>query len=406
MKKLLITNLQLQHPSAQQKIRCQACALYENGRITDVSLNPSDTERILNNIYIARVKNVVANLNAAFVEIAQGTLCYLPLENLKHPIFTSKASSKPIAAGDELVVQVVKEAVKTKDAVASANLSFPGEYLVLTSDNLKAGISSKVSGEQRRRLQELLKNLCEREPELCRSFGLIIRTNAAQAKEDEIVAEFDHLKTAYDNLRTHAASRTLYSCLYRERPFYLKMLLDTDKADLEEVITDDPAVFQELKHIASASYSIRLYEDKLLPLAGLYHLTGQVEAALKPRVWLKSGANLVIQPTEALTVIDVNSGKNTSKQDKKQNHYAINLEAAREIALQLRLRNLSGIIIVDFIDLYDEALEAELLNELRALLKKDPVPAKLVDITKLGLVEITRKKQQKPLAEQIGLVKM
>ncbi|MDE7311615.1 MAG: ribonuclease E/G, partial [Eubacterium sp.] len=388
MKKLLITKLQLQHPSSRQAGCFHACALYENGRLTELSLYPSDTGSILNNIYIAKVKNVVANLDAAFVEIARGELCYLPLENLKHPVFTKKLSKQPIAAGEELAVQVIKEAVKSKDAVVSANLSFAGEFLVLTSGNLKTGVSSKVSGEQRRRLQGMLQKLCEKEPKLCREFGVILRTNAAQAGEDAIYAEFDRLKKQYQDLTALAATRTLYSCLRKERPFYLKILMDTDKSGLEEVITDDPQIFSHIKECAAASYTVRLYEDKLLPLASLYRLAGQAEAALKPRVWLKSGANIVIQPTEALTVIDVNSGKNTAKKDKQRNHYAINLEAAREIAFQLRLRNISGIIIVDFIDLYDEALEAELLNELRNCLKKDPVPATVVDITKLGLVEI------------------
>ena len=119
---------------------------------------------------------------------------------------------------------------------------------------------------------------------------------------------------------------------------------------------------------------------------------------------LKSGANIIIQPTEALTVIDVNSGKNTAKKDKQLNHYKINLEAAREIAKQLRLRNLSGIILVDFIDLYDENLNQSLMNEFRACLKTDPVPVNLVDITRLGLVELTRKKMKKPLTEQLAAV--
>lgn len=400
MKKLLITQVQLQHPSSAQAGCFYACALCENGRMVDISLYPAGSESILNNIYIAKVKNVVKNLNAAFVEIEKGTLCYLPLEGITAPVFTKKLSKQPIAAADELAVQVIKEAVKTKDAVASASLSFPGEFLVLTSGNLKTGVSSKLSGRQRRRLQEVLEKLCQKEPEICKSFGVVVRTNAAQADEQAIFEEFYKLKAEYEELVALASTRTLYSCLRRERPFYLKMLMDTDKSDLEEVLTDDPQIFSQIKDGMDGSYTIRLYEDKLLPLASLFQLNGQIEAALKPRVWLKSGANIVIQPTEALTVIDVNSGKNMAKKDKKLNHYEINIEAAREIALQLRLRNISGIIIVDFIDLYDDALEAELLSELRACLKKDPVPTVLVDITKLGLVEITRKKQRKPLAEQ------
>lgn len=184
----------------------------------------------------------------------------------------------------------------------------------------------------------------------------------------------------------------------------MKILTDTDKSILEEAVTDDRGIFEALQSLSSGQYRIRLYEDSLLPLARLYNAAGQLEAALKPRVWLKSGANIIIQPTEALTVIDVNSGKNTAKKDKQLNHYKINLEAAREIAKQLRLRNLSGIILVDFIDLYDENLNQSLMNEFRASLKADPVPVNLVDITRLGLVELTRKKMKKPLAEQLASV--
>lgn len=398
MKRLLITREQLQHPDHQTAAWYQVCALYDDTRMIEVSIHPYEAESILNNIYIARVKNVVVNLHAAFVEFEKGMLGYLPLEDLKHPIFTKKISDKPIAAGEELVVQVTREAMKSKDAVVTTNLSFAGEYLVLTSANHKTGISSKISGEKRKALQAWIQNLLEEDPHLTDDFGFILRTNAVQADENMLLAELTQLKTAYEHLCTSAASRTIYSCLLKERPFYLKMLTDMDKSNLEEVVTDDPQIFAQLSQ--NASCNVRLYQDPLLPLAKLYNLAGQTEAALKQRVWLKSGANLVIQPTEALTVIDVNSGRNTAKKEKQQNHFKINLEAASEIAFQMRLRNLSGIIVVDFIDLYDDALNEQLMTHLKALLKQDPVPAVVVDLTKLGLVEITRKKQKKPLAEQ------
>lgn len=400
MKKLLITKEYLQHPCSHTPALYQVCALYEDTRMIEVSLHPDDTESILNNIYIAQVKNVVTNLHAAFVEFQKGMLAYLPLEDLKQPVFTKKLSAKPIAAGDELVVQVTKEAMKSKNAVVTTNLSFPGEYIVLTSANHKTGVSSKISGEKRKTLQAWMQTLSEEDPHLTDNLGIILRTNAAQANENTLRTELNQLKTEYDHIKAYAASGTIYSCLRKERPFYLKMLTDTDKSNLEEVITDDPKIYEQLTRNATSAYQIRLYKDPSFPLSKLYNIAGQTEAALRTRVWLKSGANLIIQPTEALTVIDVNSGKNTEKKDKQQNHFKINLEAAREIAFQLRLRNLSGIILVDFIDLYDEALNAELLSCLKSLLKQDPVPTVLVDITKLGLVEITRKKQRKPLAEQ------
>ncbi len=402
MKKLLITSEQLVNPSNGQCARYQVCALYEEDRMIEVELHQADTETILNNIYVARVKSVAANLNAAFVEIAKGKVCYLPFENIKQPIFTKKISGKPIAEGEELVVQVAKEAVKTKDAVVTTNLSFSGEYLALTSANRRIGISGKISGQERIRLQAFAQKLLEENEDIQKCFGLIFRTNAAQAEEDLIREEFLKLKSEYETVTAYAASRTVYTCLRKEQPFYLKMLMDTEKTTLEEVVTDETMVFEELEAVSFGNFSVRFYEDRLLSLARLYNIAGQIEAALKPRVWLKSGANIVIEPTEALTVIDINSGKNIAKKDKQQNHYKINLEAAKEIAFQLRLRNLSGIIVVDFIDLYEDAWKQSLMEQLRSFLRKDPVPANLIDMTRLGLVEITRKKKKKPLLEQLG----
>ncbi len=402
MKKLLITSEQLVNPSNGQCARYQVCAVYEDDRMIEVELHQADTETILNNIYVARVKSVAANLNAAFVEIAKGKVCYLPLEDLKQPLFTKKLSKKRIAEGEELVVQVAKEAVKTKDAVVTTNLSFSGEYLVLTSANCRIGISGKISGRERIRLQAFAQKLLEENEDIQKCFGLIFRTNAAQAEEAVIREEFLKLKSEYETVTVYAASRTVYSCLRKEQPFYLKMLMDAEKATLEEVVTDEIMVFEELEAVSCGNFSVRFYEDRLLSLANLYHIAGQIEAALKPRVWLKSGANIVIEQTEALTVIDINSGKNIAKKDKQQNHYKINLEAAKEIAFQLRLRNLSGIIVVDFIDLYEDAWKQSLMEQLRSLLRKDPVPTNLIDMTKLGLVEITRKKKKKPLLEQVG----
>lgn len=403
-RKLIITQETLLHPVSKTQQRYQICALYENSKMLEASLLSADTESILNNIYAARVQNVIPSLNAAFVEIGKGQRCYLPFEGFdeKKAVFTKKISKKPIACGDELAVQVTREAMKEKDAVVTTNLSFPGEYLVLTSGNCKIGVSFKISADARRRLQELAQQLRGSD-----SYGVIIRTNAADVPEEKIREEFLQIKSEYNNVISNAASRTLYSCLYKERPFYVKALMDADKSCLEEVVTDEPLIFERLQQCLlpgsafSQSYALRLYEDSQLPLARLYNMAGQIEAALKQHVWLKSGANIVIQPTEALTVIDVNSGKNTAKKDKQHSHYKINLEAAEEIARQLRLRNISGIIIVDFIDLYDSGLNASLLSAFRSYLKKDPVPVQLVDMTKLGLVELTRRKQKKPLAEQL-----
>jgi len=307
------------------------------------------------------------------------------------------------AAGDELAVQVVKEAMKLKDARVTTNLSISGEYAVLTSGRRETGISSKISGKDRMRLRELAVQLEAEIP--CsdgkRQFGLIIRTNAAGAGEADVRADFQRILDELSQIIAHAASRTVFSCLYKEQPFYMKMLRDADKTLLEEAVTDDAQVYEQIKAYARDSLKVRFYEDSMLSLARLYNLAGQLEAAFYTRVWLKSGANIVIEHTEALTVIDVNSGRNVSKKDKQETHFKINLEAAQEIARQLRLRNLSGIIIVDFIDMDSVQDQEELMALLTDRCRKDPIKTTVVDMTKLGLVEITRKKIRRPFREQV-----
>ncbi len=375
------------------------------------------------NIYIGRVENVVKNLNAAFVKISPTQNCYLSLEDVKHPVFTKKISGekKLLAAGDELLVQVVREALKTKEPAVTTNLSMTGTYAVLTSGNRKMSVSQKLTKDVRRHYKELLTQWLSEE----NGYGVIIRTNAGDVPEETVHIEIEELKRTYAQLAETARHKTCYSLLYREESAAMKHLRDLRHDCLEEIVTDDGALFAEICKrygipeerlttggsvpvpvdtvVADCGVRICHYRDELLSLSALYGVKSQLEAAFRERVWLKSGAYLVIQPTEALTVIDVNTGKNIAKKDAQENFLKIDQEAAVEIARQLRLRNISGIIVVDFINLVSEAAREELVRTFRAALKSDPIPAQLIDITKLGLVEVTRKKVRKPLFESFEI---
>lgn len=418
-------------------------ALYdENKKMLEVRPEPLKKMTILGSIYIGRVENIVKNLNAAFVKISPEQNCYLSLEDLKHPIFTKKLSEKKaLVAGDELLVQVSKEALKTKEPAVTTNLNLGGTYAVLTTGNRKLGVSSKLSKEQRKHYLELLEKIDEgmeklpqQEPTSAegaldersgkRDYGIIIRTNAAEVPDETVLAEIRGLAVRYRQLAETAAHKTCYSLLYQEPASYLKHISDLRQDTLEEMVTDDREIFEQICEtyqipgaalMTAGSVSvpvneietkehlkIRYYEDKAVSLSSLYSVKSGLEDALKERVWLKSGAYLVIQPTEALTVIDVNTGKNVAKKDVQENFLKVNKEAAIEIARQLRLRNISGIVVVDFMNLTSREAEEELLSVFRAALKQDPVPTQLIDITKLGLVEITRKKVRKSLMEIIS----
>ena len=272
----------------------------------------------------------------------------------------------------------------------------------MTSENTTLGISRKLSQEVR---ENLKKNLIFEENS---DFGIIVRTNASNASTEEILVEYEQLKQEYFSIKDAAPHRTVFSCLKRNVPEYLHYLQNLNQEQLEGILTDDRELLEQIQKYLSqfpenVSSKLSFYEDSLLSLNKLYSLDTKLKEALQERVWLKSGGYLIIQPTEALTVIDVNSGKSTSKKQVQEHYLKINLQAAEEIAHQLRLRNLSGIIIVDFIDMKSQEDNQTLLKTLRACVRMDSVPVQVVDMTKLHLVELTRKKVKKSLAEQLQI---
>ena len=415
MKKYIITQEKLKTARGEQNVIVSA--LYDdNKKMQEVTLSVKEDTSILGNLYIGRVENVVKNLNAAFIRISPEQVCYYSMDDYKQPLFTKKLSEKKaLVQGEELIVQVSREAIKTKEPAVTTNLNFTGKYAVLTTENQQIGISSKLGKAEKERLKQLVEHI--EHPD----FGLIIRTNAKDATDEEILTEIEILQTEWKQLKETARHKTCYTCLKKEAPVYLKEIVNLQTKEVDEIIVDDRALFEQIcttygvnemdlrtKGAVSVPINevkvkdtllLRYYNDSLLSLSALYSVKSSLENALSEKVWLKSGAYLIIQPTEALTVIDVNTGKNIAKKDVQENFLRINKEAAIEIAHQIRLRNISGIIIVDFMNLVSKEAEAELMSTFRTALKEDPVPTQLIDITKLGLVEVTRKKVRKSLRE-------
>lgn len=377
-------------------------SVLENGEIVEFhcAKETEKNEAVLGNIYVGKVKNIVPNIGAAFIEIAKGVECYYAIAENKNPIFTQKIGKKPLCIGDELLVQVSKEAVKTKVPTVSSNLNFTGKYAVLTTGDNRIGISSKLPKDSREYFQNLASAYQSD------AYGFIIRTNAKEVGAEVVKMELQQLIQEYENLVHIANTRVCYSCLKKAPKQYLSELKNIYQDGLTEILVEDSALYDEVaqylhQHQPEDFEKLRRYEDRLLPLNKLYNIEKKLEDALKEKVWLKSGAYLVIQPTEALTVIDVNTGKCISKKRDERTYLKINIEAAKEAAKQIRLRNLSGIILVDFINLANKELMAELTDAFQKELRKDPISATLVDITKLQLVEVTRKKVRKPLKEAI-----
>ena len=386
-------------------------SFFNDMEMVQVSLYPEKEDDILGNIYLGKVKNIIKNINAAFVEIGDGRTCYYSMSENLYPIIANQSETNEeehslneykIKIGDELIVQVTKEDVKTKAPVVSSNINLTGKFAALTYGKSIVGVSNKIENtKERNRLRNLVK------PFACKEFGFIIRTNAAYIEDDKIIKEINNLIDIYCDIREYGVHKNRFSLLYRTPPGYLRDIRDGYSDSVDEFITDDQELYENIneyliKHQPEDKEKLKLYKDSSYSLSSLYGINNKLQDAIKPMVWLKSGGTLVIQPTEALTVIDVNTGKAVGGKKKVQETFLkINLEAAKEIAKQIRLRNLSGIIIIDFIDMDLQKNKDLLMTELDEYLKKDHIKTTLVDMTALGLVEVTRKKVQKPLHEQM-----
>lgn len=374
-------------------------ALEKEGRICQLNPMSLNSDSILGNIYIGKVKNIQKNIQAAFIEIENGIMCYYSMAEKASPCFVNVKKNNVLKIGDEMIVQVSKEGIKSKLPYVSSNLNFTGRYLVLTSERKELGFSGKLKKEEKKQIREILK---DKIPE---NVGIIVRTNCRDAQEEEILHELEELMKRYEAVLQKGKSRVCFSVLEKSMPEYVQILQNLYSQDLEEIITDKQELYecavQYLKGYKQQEKIVRYYEDKLLPLYKLYNLQKAFEQAQNERVWLKSGGFLVIQQTEAFVCIDVNTGKCTSKKDMQETFRKINLEAAKEIAWQLRLRNLSGIILIDFINLERAEDKEELMQTLQKYLWQDSIKGTVVDMTELNIVEVTRKKVKKSLAEEL-----
>lgn len=385
-------------------VPCTVAALSEEERIVEIRLESDQEKSILGNIYTGQVENIATNIQAAFVQIEPGKRCYYSLAEAQRAVFSAERKGNgPLRPGDELLVQVSRDAMKGKLPALTSNLNFTGRYLVLTTGDKKFGLSSKLALEDRHRLSGWLKEEAER-PD--KEFGIIVRTNAADASKEEILKELEWLKGRYHKAVVQGRNRTCFSLVLETEPFYVAAVRDAYGRDLDEIITDVPEIREMilgyLEEISpELKEKLRFYQDKLLPLYKLYRVETALDAIQKEKVWLNSGGFLVIQQTEAFVSIDVNSGKYTGKKKMEETFRKINLEAAAEIGRQLRLRNLSGIILIDFINMENPDHRDELFHVLQKLLRKDPIKSRAIDITPLHILEMTRKKVRRPVIEDI-----
>lgn len=382
-----------------------------NGRLLSILIRDNqilsiqvqkENDYAVGNIYVGKVQNISENIGAAFVDLGQGYLTFLPLTEAKHACAMNRKYDGRLKTGDEILVQIIKEPMKTKLAGVTTFLSLSGKYAVVGMPRQEKSViqvSSKLSKKKQIRFRsiEALQKTAER-------YQVIVRTNAGEAADDEpLLTETHYLSEQLEHILQIADKRTCYSCLYRGKPDYIHFVENAYTTEYDEVITDLAEIYEVLQeNFAGTNIPVRFYEDQMLPLHKLYAIETRIKELLDKKVWLKSGGYLVIEPTEALVSIDVNTGKCEQGRNKEETFLRINMEAAEMIAVHLRARNLSGIIMVDFINLREKEHVKQLIEYMSSLLKKDSIVADVVDMTGLGLMEITRKKVNPSFREQYG----
>lgn len=381
-KELVITNLEYRNKMYA------VCCLFEDKKAVEMRIHQTESNSLLGNIYVGKIEKYVKNIGAAFVRIGKDLPeCYLEMKHIPNQ-------------GENIIVQVAKDAVKLKAPCVSTNLNFPGKYVVLTTENTVLGISSKIDPETKEVLKKWLQPLVDG------SFGAVVRTNAQYAEKTAVLEEFEYLKKRLKRVQEQGPHRTVYTLLEEAQPFYIEAIRDVYNDNLVQIRTDIPEYFEKIKTYLEEYQKddlekLSLHTDKLITLKSLFNMTSVMEECLREKVWLPSGGFLIIQQTEAFTSIDVNTGKYVGKKKEQETYRMTNLEAAAEIARQLRLRNLSGIILIDFINMIRAEHQDELMHVLAKHCRKDSVKTKVIDMTALGIVEVTRQRSRKPIYEEL-----
>jgi ribonuclease E len=377
-------------------------AILKGAELDQFYIATSTREEIKGNIYKGTVSRIEPSLQVSFINYGADKNGFLPMSEI-HPEYfciqgeddASKAAPKiedVIKKGDELLVQVTKEREGKKGAYLTTYISIAGRYLVLTPGRPNGGVSHKVEDEEERKRLKLIMN----ELNLPEEIGYIVRTAAVGQKKKIISGELKNLLRLWEDIKKRVEKEPPQSMLYKEEDLGLRTLRDFFSAEVDEVVVDDKETWSQMKEfmkVISPKHikRVRLYKEKS-PIFSEYGIERQLEQIYSNRVPLKSGGSIVIDSTEALIAIDVNSGRSTRGKGIEDTAYKTNLEAAKEIARQLRLRDIGGLIVIDFIDMKDRKHERELIKQIKEEMKKDRAKISFSAISKFGLMEISRQR--------------
>ena len=387
-----------------EKGRCRL-ALLENGEVAEVYIEKHRKRSIVGNIYIGRITNVLPGMSAAFVDIGVGKNALLYLQDLvlmedgSH--VRPRRIGKALKQNDSIVVQVTKDPMSGKGARLTTYLSLPGRLMVYMPQSKRSGVSRRLPERERERLRRLAKEIKPAEG------STIIRTAAQKARKKDLDDDLDYLLKQWAETQEKIASgKKPPAVVYSEPDLAVRVVRDTVTREFKSVLVDNKTEFNRIRDYLSRTAPelkdrVQMYKDKD-PLFARYGVDKAIEAALRRKVPLPSGGHLVIDEAEALTAIDVNTGSYTGKKSLEDTVLKTNLEASVEVVQQLRLRDIGGIIVIDFIDMENPENRVRVLETLETELERDRTKTQVVTLSDLGLVEMTRKNVTEGLADTLG----
>ncbi len=375
-------------------------AIVEAGKLLEFYIQMSVREPITGNIYKGTVLKVERGLQAAFVNYGGKRDGFLPLRDVCQDYFTAGEGGRPVLkAGQEVLVQVLREMSERKGALLTTYLSLPGRYLVLLPNKAGSGVSRKIEDEEdRKRLKELVEQIRVGE-----GMGLIVRTAGMTRTKQELSRDYQNQLRLWKEIQKAAKASPAPSLIFQESDFGVLALRDYFTSDIEEILVDDPDTFKQMRNYCKVvaprmSKLVKLHKENT-PIFDQHHLEDQIRVIYQERVDLKSGGYIIINPTEAMITIDVNSGRGSNKRNVEETAFRTNIEAAEEIARQLRLRDLGGLIVIDFIDMDESKHRAEVEKTFKKALSLDRSRIQLSRISKFGMLELSRQKKQPTIQE-------
>jgi ribonuclease E len=381
-------------------------AILENGKLLEYNIQMSAKEPITGNIYKAVTLKVERGLQAAFVDYGGKRPGFLPLHDVSPEYYADREGGgerhggRPtLKPGQEILIQVVREQKNQKGAMLTTYISLPGRYLVLMPNRQSTGVSRKIESDaDRKRLMAFMEPVAREE-----KYGFIIRTAGMHRNKQELSRDYDLLTRLWEGIREKAASAAAPALIYQESDIAVRALRDYFTSDIREIWVDDIDKHRKMrgyfKTVSPRNVKmIKLYNEKT-PLFDRYQIEGQIDAIYRERVELKSGGYIIVSPTEAMTTIDVNSGRGSDRRDVEETAFRTNIEAAEEIARQLRLRDLGGLIVIDFIDMKDRKHITDVEKNFKKALSLDRSRIQLSRISKFGILELSRQKKKSTIQE-------